>query len=87
MLNFLFVALVGNSHFTNMKKKDRIISLFIDKETYAQGKVELTEKLYEIVPKDQIEGIKYIIPSATENGIYYTIHILEKQDSSSNLGF
>ncbi|MEM6799901.1 MAG: hypothetical protein AAF696_00780 [Bacteroidota bacterium] len=70
-----------------MKKKERIISLFIDKKTYEKGEVDITEMLYKIVPEDQIEAIKYLIPSSTEAGIYYTIYILEKKESSSGLGF
>lgn len=70
-----------------MKKKERIISLFIDKKTYEKGEVDLTKKLYEIIPEDQIENIKYLIPSSTETGIYYTIYVIEKKEAASNLGF
>lgn len=70
-----------------MKKKERIISLFIKQETYEKGEVDLTEMLHKIVPAEQIENIKYIIPSSTESGIYYTVHIIEKKAASSNLGF
>lgn len=70
-----------------MKKKERIISLFIDKKTYESGEVDITKKLYEIIPEEQIENIKYLIPSSTESGIYYTIYVIEKKESASNLGF
>ncbi len=70
-----------------MKKKERIISLFIKQETYEKGEVDLTKKLYEIIPEDQIENIKYLIPSSTETGIYYTIYVIEKKEAASNLGF
>ena len=69
-------------------KNQRIISLYLEKEAYESGSVDITEKLHEIVPKDEIEGIKFIMPSSTETGIYFTIVLIEKKEEGKNsMGF
>lgn len=69
-------------------KKERIISLYVDRETYNEGAFDVTEKLYQIIPQDEIEAIKYMMPSGTETGIYFTIVLLEKKERDTRkVGF
>ncbi|MDX2248463.1 MAG: hypothetical protein SF052_16890 [Bacteroidia bacterium] len=71
-----------------MKDRQRIITLYFETKAFENGSVDVTTKLYEIVPEDQIEGIKYIVPSSTEQGIYFTIVIVEKKEKQKGiLGF
>lgn len=71
-----------------MKDRQRIVSLFFEKGSFKPGHIDVTEKLYEIIPKEDIEAIKYMMPSATEAGIYFTIVLMEKKESKpSILGF
>ena len=67
---------------------ERIISLFFDQKAYLSGHVDVTEKLYEIIPKEEVEGIKYMIPNATEEGIYFTVVVIEKKKKTqAKMGF
>jgi hypothetical protein len=67
---------------------ERIISLFVDQKAYLSGHVDVTEKLYEIIPEEKIEGIKYMIPNASEDGIYFTIVVIEKKKKTpARMGF
>lgn len=69
-------------------KKERIISLYVDRDVYEDGAFDVTEKLYQIVPQDEIEAIKYMVPSSTESGIYFTIVLLEKKERDTRkVGF
>lgn len=71
-----------------MKDRQKILSLYFDKEAFETGSIDVTQKLYEIVPEEQVEGIKYIIPSSTETGIYFTVAIIEKKEKTKGvLGF
>lgn len=69
-------------------KNQRIISLYIEREAYESGSVDITEKLHEVIPEDDIEGIKFIMPASTETGIYFTIVVIEKKkDAKGPMGF
>jgi len=69
-------------------KKERIISLYVDREVYENGAFDVTEKLYQTIPSDEIEAIKYMVPSSTETGIYFTIVLIEKKDRDTRkVGF
>lgn len=71
-----------------MKEKQKIITLYFETKAFEQGAVDVTAKLYEMIPEDQIEGIKYIVPSSTEQGIYFTVVIIEKKEKQKGvLGF
>lgn len=71
-----------------MKEKQKIITLYFETKAFDMGSVDVTEKLYEIIPEDQIEGIKYIVPNSTEHGIYFTVVIIEKKEKQKGvLGF
>lgn len=71
-----------------MKDRQRIISLYVKQEEFAQGNVDVTEKLYQIVEEAKVETIKYMMPSATETGVYFTIVIVEKtENAKSGMGF
>ena len=63
-----------------MKDKQRIISLYFSKEEFESGAVDVTERLYEKYPREDIEAIKYMMPSSTENGIYFTVVVLDKKE-------
>lgn len=69
-------------------KKERIISLYVDKDIYENGAFDVTEKLYQIIPQDEIEAIKYMMPSSTESGIYFNIVLIEKKEREARkVGF
>lgn len=69
-------------------KKERIISLYVDKDIYENGAFDVTEKLYQIIPQDEIEAIKYMMPSSTEAGIYFNIVLIEKKEREARkVGF
>ncbi len=69
-------------------KKERIISLYTDKDTFAKGAFDVTEKLYEVIPESEVEAIKYMVPSSTESGVYFTIVVIEKEDKDTGrVGF
>lgn len=69
-------------------KQERIVSLYVDREVYENGAFDVTEKLYQTVPKDEIEAIKYMVPSSTEAGIYFTIVLIGKKDKDTGkVGF
>ncbi len=71
-----------------MKDQQKIISIFVGKEEFAKGPIDITQKLYDYMPEDNIEGIKYMMPSSTEGGIYFNIVVIEKRDKSKGvLGF
>jgi len=72
-----------------MEDRQRILSFFFENSVYdGKGNIDVTEKLYEVFPKDEIEGIKYIMPSATEKGIFFTVVFLEKEDhAKKGMGF
>lgn len=69
-------------------KKERIVSLYVDQEVFEDGAFDVTQKLYQIVPEDEIDSIKYMVPSSTENGIYFTIVLIGKKDKDTGrVGF
>ncbi len=69
-------------------KKERIISLYVDKDIYENGAFDVTEKLYQTIPQEEIEAIKYMMPSSTESGIYFTIVLIEKKERDTRkVGF
>jgi len=72
-----------------MEDRQRILSFFFENSVYdAKGNIDVTEKLYEVFPKDQIEVIKYMMPSVTEKGIYFTVVFIEKEEhAKQGMGF
>ncbi len=69
-------------------KSERIISIFADKATFEKGSFDVTKKLYEIIPEDDIEAIKYVMPSSTPEGIYFTVVLLDKKEKGKGqVGF
>ncbi|MDP5170179.1 MAG: hypothetical protein NWR72_08030 [Bacteroidia bacterium] len=69
-------------------KKEKIVSLYVDQDAYVKGTFDVTERLYQLVPEEEIESIKYIVPSSTESGIYFTIVLIEKRDKTTGkVGF
>lgn len=72
-----------------MEDRQRILSFFFENGTYdAAGNIDVTEKLYEVFPREQIEVIKYIMPSATEKGIYFTVVFIQKEENAKKgMGF
>lgn len=62
--------------------------MYVDRDTYEEGAFDVTEKLYKTIPQDEIEAIKYMMPSSTEAGIYFTIVLIEKKDRDTRkVGF
>lgn len=71
-----------------MEDRQRIISIYVPQDEFAQGNVDVTEKLYQIIPRDHVEVIKYMMPSATESGVYFTIVVIEKTENAKpGMGF
>ncbi|MEL6590500.1 MAG: hypothetical protein AAFP02_11185 [Bacteroidota bacterium] len=71
-----------------MEDRQRILSFYFENAVYQNGSIDITEKLYEVFPKDKIEVIKYMMPSVTEAGIYFTVVFLEKEENAkSGMGF
>lgn len=60
-------------------QNERIISLRVSEVEFANGPVDVTARLYEVIPEDQIEAIKYMVPNATESGIYFTVVLIQKK--------
>jgi thymidylate synthase ThyX len=71
-----------------MEDRQRIISLFVEKSEVEKNGFDVTDKLYQKIARDRVEAIKYVMPSATESGIYFTIVILEKtENAKQGMGF
>lgn len=71
-----------------MEDRQRVMSLYIDQSTYEAGPVDITELLYQKVDRDQVDAIKYVMHSATESGIYYTVvYVAKKNDKKGIVGF
>ncbi|MFK7921373.1 MAG: hypothetical protein AB8H47_05425 [Bacteroidia bacterium] len=72
-----------------MDDRQRILSFFFENSVFdAKGNIDVTDKLYEVFPQDQIEAIKYIMPSATEKGIFFTVVFIAKEDNAKKgMGF
>ncbi|MEZ4850950.1 MAG: hypothetical protein R3B93_20485 [Bacteroidia bacterium] len=71
-----------------MKDKQRIISLYFDKKEFESGAIDVTEKLYEKYPRETIEAIKYMMPTSTESGIYFTIVVIDQREKEKKvMGF
>ncbi|MEL6671827.1 MAG: hypothetical protein AAFR61_06530 [Bacteroidota bacterium] len=71
-----------------MRKNEKIISIFVPQKEYDAGAIDVTEKLYEAIPKDQIEAVKYMMPSSVEKGIYFNIVLIKKEaDDEKKVGF
>ena len=62
-----------------MEDRQRALSFFIPKEDYAKGPQDITEKLYAEVDQETIEGIKYIMHTASTDGVYYTVVFVQKR--------
>jgi hypothetical protein len=75
--------------FFSMKDHQRILSFRIPLAEYETGVVDITEKLYEIVPKEEIEIIKQVIATSSEEAMLYTVVIIqkEKKNPAGSMGF
>ncbi|WNJ20724.1 hypothetical protein [Pontibacter sp. G13] len=71
-----------------MTDRQRIISIYVSNEEFSDGSLDITEKVYQHIPKEEVEVIKYMMPSSTEKGIYYTVVLLTKEvKEKGTLGF
>jgi len=72
-----------------MKDRQRIHTIFLDRSRYEAGGIDVTELFYKEVDKEGVEAIKYVMPSATKEGMYYTIVYLTKkaEDEEKKMGF
>lgn len=68
-------------------KKQRILSFFFSKEEFQNGPLDVNKKVYEVVPEDDIDNIKYIMQSATDNGIYISVVYQEAKQKHGVVGF
>lgn len=68
-----------------MEDRQRALSFFIPKEDYANGPQDITEKLYEVVPRDSVDAIKYIMHTASTDGVYYTVVFVQKRDEKERV--
>ena len=64
----------------NMEDRQQIISLYFDKSSFAEGSVDITEELYKQVDKEKVDSIKYVMHTATTEGIYYTVVLMKKKE-------
>lgn len=63
-----------------MEDRQQIISLYFDKSAFESGGVDITEALYKQVDKEKVDSIKYVMHTATQDGIYYTAVIMKKKE-------
>ncbi|MEM7658964.1 MAG: hypothetical protein AAF399_22770, partial [Bacteroidota bacterium] len=71
-----------------MKDQQRILSFFIPQTEYELGPVDITARLYQQVPKDEVELIKYTMATPAEKGVYYTVVFLHKEvQKQGSMGF
>lgn len=71
-----------------MEDRQRVISLFVAKDQYKDGPVDITEILYQKVEQAKVDAIKYVMHTASEEGLYYTVvYISKKEDKESVVGF
>ncbi len=69
-------------------KTPRIITLYFDRATFDQGYVHVNEKLYTIIPEEEIESLKYFVQSATAEGVYISVALISKKDATKGtVGF
>lgn len=80
------ISLLGKTYLD--MKQEKIVSLYVDRAAYENGAYDVTEKLYQMVPREEIEAIKYMVPTSTEAGIYFTVVLIEKKDrDAGKMGF
>lgn len=66
----------------------RILTLFIKHQDFHNGHVNVNERLYQVIPEDDIESFKYFIQSATSEGLYISIALVTKSDKDKGtVGF
>lgn len=71
-----------------MKDQQRILSFFIPMTEYESGPVDITDRLYQQVPKDEIELIKYSMATPAEKGVFYTVVFIQKEPQNKGaVGF
>lgn len=68
-----------------MKDRQKIVSLYVNREAFEAGAVDVTELFHQRVPAEQVESIKYMMPNATEQGIYFTIVYLPKEEKTKGV--
>ncbi|MCI4668753.1 MAG: hypothetical protein MRZ79_11505 [Bacteroidia bacterium] len=65
---------------SNMEDRQQIFSLYFDKSTFINGPVDITAELFKQIDKEKIESIKYVMHTATQDGIYYTVVAMKKKE-------
>ena len=71
-----------------MQDRQKIISIYVSKAEFEAGNIDVTERLYKEIDREQVESIKYMMPTAGDQGMYFTIVIIEKQENAkSGMGF
>jgi hypothetical protein len=70
---------------SHMKDTQKIISIFVPREEFAAGPVDVTAKLYAYLPETGLEGIKYMMPTSTEHGTYFNIVVVEKKEKNKGV--
>ena len=71
-----------------MQDRQRIISIYVSKKEFETGNIDVTERLYQEIDREKVDTIKYMMPSATEHGMYFTIVVIEKtENAKSGMGF
>lgn len=68
-----------------MKDRQKVLSLYVEKTAYEAGAVDITELFHQHVPSEDVESMKYIMSDATEQGIYFTVVYVAKQEKSQGI--
>lgn len=66
-------------------KEQRILTFFFTKEEFAAGPLDINQKIQAIVPEENIQDIKYFMQSATDNGLYFSVALIEKKDKQKGV--
>lgn len=61
-------------------KKQRILTFYFENKEFAGGPIDVTARLSETVPEDQMDNIKYIMQSSNEQGVHVSVVMLEKKE-------
>jgi len=63
-----------------MEDRQQILSFYFDKSHFEKGGVDITEALYKEIDQEKVDAIKYVMHTATDQGIYYTVVVLKKKE-------
>ena len=67
-------------------KNQRIHTFYLKRDQFSEGPVDMNAQLHAVVKKENIENVKYIMQSATADGLYVSIVWLEKNEEDK-VGF